>query len=123
MGHFSDFLDEKGVSTDRLLQVSRRLESVRSEDRDLMLQRAQLRRGKAGTSYAEANLAKPRSGRPLRPGHVRAAMDDKPVTAPVRSKMVRAMNLLLEKKGQGKVSAPQLFGKVPGTPGKQVKKT
>lgn len=121
MGHFSDFLAEKGVSTDRLLQVSRRIESVRNEDRALIRQRALKRRLEPRQSYAEANIAKPRSGRPLRPGHVRAAMDDKPVTPPVRSKMVRAVNLLLEKKGQGKIGAQELFGKVPGKQGKKPK--
>ncbi|WP_373046003.1 hypothetical protein [Vulgatibacter sp.] len=119
MGQFSDFLSEKGIETKRLLQVSQRLERVGNADRDLIRKRAEKRRRNPGQSYADANLGKPKSGRSLRPGHIEAAMQDKPVPGPVRSKMVRAVNRLLEKKGQDAVTAPKLFGAVPGKQGKK----
>jgi len=119
MGQFSDFIREKGLDAEQILRVSRRLESLTDEDRELMRKRAVKRRTAAGQSYEEANIAKPRSGRPLRPGHLEAAMNDEPVPGPVRTKLVRAINAILEKKGQEPVRAPQLFGNVPGRQGKK----
>lgn len=119
MGQFSDFLSEKQISPDALLQASRRLESLRSSDRELVLAREAHRRKGAKESYDEAGIQKPRSGRPLRPGHVQAAMSDRPVPGPVRTKFVRAVNHLLQKKGQEPIRAPQLFGEVKGKQGKK----
>lgn len=119
MGQFADFLSEKGLSPDQILRVSRRIESLRDADRALMRKRALKRRTSAGQSYEEANLAKPRSGRPLRPGHLAAATGDQPVPGPVRTKLVRAVNQILQKKGQEPIRHPQLFGNVPSRQGKK----
>ena len=119
MGQFSDFLSQAGIDTGRLLRASQRIEGVQDEDRALMRKRAEKRRRSAGQSYADAGIAKPRSGRPLRPGHIEAAMSDQPVPGPVRTKMVRAVNAILQKKGQDPVNAPKLFGAVPGRQGKK----
>jgi hypothetical protein len=120
MGQFSDFISQAGLDTKQILQTSERLESVRDEDRQLIRRRAEKRRRNAGQSYADAGIGKPRSGRPLRPGHIQAAMEDKPVPAPVRGKMVRAINRLLQKKGGGEpVTAPKVFGNVPSRQGKK----
>lgn len=119
MGQFSDTLESKGIKPEQLLQISRRLERIRVADRALIRQRAEKRRKEPAKSYADAGLGKPASGRRLRPGHVEAAMADKPVPVPVRTKFVRAVNKLMEKKGGEPITAPQLFGKVPGKQGKK----
>jgi len=119
MGQFSDFLGQAGIDQARLLRVSRLLESRQDEDRALVRRRAEKRRSNAGQSYADVGIAKPRSGRPLRPGHVEAAMADRPVPGPVRTKFVRAVNAILQKKGQEPVNAPRLFGAVPSRQGKK----
>lgn len=119
MGHFADFIQQKGIEADAILRVSERLERLRDEDRELRRKRAAARRTSPGKSYADAGLGKPRSGRPLRPGHLEAALADKPVPGPVRSKFVRAVNHLLAKKGEQPIAAPQLFGPVPGKQGKK----
>jgi hypothetical protein len=119
MGAFADFLASKGIEPKQILAASARLESVRDEDRELIRARRKKRRTQAGKSYEELQLAKPRSGRPLREGHVEAALADKPVPGPVRTKLVRAINALVEKKGGEPVRAPQLFGDVPGRQGKK----
>ncbi len=119
MGQFSDFVSQSGLDANKILRASERLERVRDEDRELMRRRAEKRRRNAGQSYADAGLAKPRSGRPLRPGHVAAVMADRPVPGPVRTKVVRAVNALLQKKGGEAVTAPKLFGSVPSRQGKK----
>lgn len=117
MGTFSEFLDAQGLKDEEILRRSRRLETLRSEDRMLRRRRAAQRRtGKQ--SYEEAGIGKPRSGRPLQKEHLEAARNDNPVPRPVRTKIVRAVNSLLEKKGTT-VGAPELFGKVPGKQGKK----
>lgn len=119
MGQFADFLNQKGLEPKQILLVSQRLECVRDEDRILMRRREARRRENPGKSYEELGIAKPRSGRPLRPGHIEAALADKPIPGPVRSKVVRAVNFLLQKKGQEPVRAPDIFGNVPGKQGKK----
>lgn len=117
MGVFSDFLSSKGLSEEQILRRSQRLERLTSKDRDLQRQRESKRRNDPRTSYEAAGIAKPRSGRRLRPEHVQAAMQDVPLPGPVRTKMLRTVNSLLQ--GKGPVDMPTLFGKVPGKQGKK----
>jgi len=118
LGTFSDFIASKGIKDEDILAVSRRLETLRSKDRELRRQRALKRRTAPQKSYDEAGIEKPRSGRPLQPGHLEAAKNDIPVPGPVRTKLVRAINEILSKQGAS-VTAPELFGNVPGKQGKK----
>lgn len=118
MGTFSDFLESKGLKDEDILRRSQRLESLRSKDRDLRRLRETKRRKAPQQSYEEAGIEKPRSGRPLRKEHLEAARNDVPVPGPVRTKIVRAVNALLTKNGD-EVTAPALFGQVPGKQGKK----
>ncbi len=118
MGTFSEFLDSKGLKDEDILQRSRRMETLRSKDRELRRLRALKRRKAPQQSYEEAGIEKPRSGRPLQREHLAAARNDIPVPGPVRSKILRAVNDLLAKRGES-VTAPELFGNVPGKQGKK----
>ena len=119
MGAFADFLSSRNIDPKQILEVSRRLEAVNDEDRELIRKRAAKRRKDPKKSYEEAGIAKPRSGRPLREGHLEAALADRPVPGPVRTKFVRAVNAIIEKKGGEPVRAPEIFGGVPGRQGKK----
>lgn len=118
MGTFSDFLESKGLKDEDILRRSRRLETLRSKDRELRRLREAKRRRSPQQSYQEAGIEKPRSGRPLRKEHLEAARNDIPVPRPVRTKIVRAVNALLGKSGD-EVSATELFGEVPSKQGKK----
>lgn len=118
MGAFSDFLEAKKLTEEQILRRSKRLESLRSEDRALHRRREAHRRSGAKTSYEEAGIAKPRSGRSLQREHVRAAMNDKPIPGPVRTKMLRAISSLLGKDA-GPIDVTTVFGSVPSKQGKK----
>lgn len=119
MGTFSDLLKSRNLEPSQILQTSSRLERVRNEDRDLIRKRAEKRRRSPTKSYTDAGIAKPRSGRALRTGHLEAALADKPVPGPVRTKLLRAVNTLVEKRGGQPLRIPDLFGTVPGRQGKK----
>ena len=52
---------------------------------------------------------KPRSGRPVTPRAIAAAIEGKEVTGPVKTRLLRAVNHLLEQKKQEPVQLAQLF--------------
>nr|PZM92381.1 MAG: hypothetical protein DIU72_06635 [Pseudomonadota bacterium] len=116
MGAFSEFIASKGIKDEEILAVSRRLETLRGKDRELLRLRARKRKSAPQQSYAEAGIEKPRSGRPLRPVDLEAARNDVPLPRKVRSKILRAVNALLSRKGGGEVTARELFGDVPSKP-------
>lgn len=119
MGTFADVLQSRSLTPEQILRMSARLEKVQNEDRELIRKRAEKRRRTPNKSYEEVGIAKPRSGRVLQPGHLAAAMEDKPVPGPVRTKLLRAVNALVEKKGGQPLRTTDLFGTVPGKQGKK----
>jgi hypothetical protein len=124
MGAFQQFLNEKQISTDTLLRLSRQLEAHSAEDRVLARKRAGKRREKdtQSKSYAELELGKPKSGRGISAQQVQAALGDQPLPPRVRGKLVRAVNAVLTRKGGGAVDSKALFGDVPARRGGEEKK-
>jgi hypothetical protein len=120
-----DFIHSKGILPDSIVAISQKLEATRLQDRKCLQQRATKRRGKetASKTYAELNIAKPRSGRGLSASAVAAALNNHPLTACQRSKMLRAVNALLEKKKEAAVDMKTLFGDAPKKEGKKGKPT
>ena len=96
-----------------ILRASARAEAAGKEGRKLLVTRATKRRTDAQKTYADAGLAKPPTGRGLGEGHIQQAIGDKPLPRKVRAKLVRAIALLLGKKGGGTVDSKVLFGEVP----------
>jgi hypothetical protein len=119
MGTFAEFISSKGISETDILRRSARLERLTSKDRELHRQRETHRREGKKTSYEEAGIPKPRSGRSIQIEHVEAARNDVPLPGPVRTKMLRTIQSLLEGKGGEEVTMPELFGAVPGKQGKK----
>ena len=115
MGTFKQFLDQKQLKPETLVRLSGQLEARAEDDRKLAKQRSDKRRDNENKTkpYAELGIGKPKSGRGVSVQQVTAALEDKPLPAKVRGKLVRAVNAELSKKGGQPVDSQALFGEVP----------
>jgi hypothetical protein len=102
---FSEFLKTHAIDQRRLLAVSRDIERLRPEDRALRLARRQAR----ATEGAEKPAGKARSGRPVTPRLLAKANAGQPVTGPAKSRLLRAVNRILEQKKKDPIDLRVLF--------------
>jgi hypothetical protein len=101
------FLKENKINENRLISASRQLERLRPEDRAIKLKQAQARKSEDGKK-AEG-LEKPRSGRTVTsPGLARALRGDK-VSGPMKTRILKAVNRVLEQRKKDEVTIDQLF--------------
>ena len=105
---FAAFITEKKLNTQRILSASHKLETLRREDRTIRLEK---RRAKKSDTPAEGkkDLGKPRTGRPITPRAMTAALAGKSLTGPQKQRMLRAVNYLLEQKKVEKIELKVLF--------------
>ncbi len=105
------FLKEKGIDPRRVLVASRALEALRPEDRLLKRAQRKARSEEGGAKKPEPGEARPRprSGRPVNARLLRDATAGKPVTGPEKTRLLRAINRLLEQKQQPPVDLRALF--------------
>jgi hypothetical protein len=93
--------------------ASHKIESLRRADRDLRLARRRAKSGGGGEGDAEkkgeAAKQKPRSGRPVTPRAIHAAISGAPISGPAKTRILRAVNHLLEQKKQEKIELRTLF--------------
>jgi hypothetical protein len=97
---FAALVQEKKLNTNRLLAVS-------SE-----LKKRQVKATVAAGGDVDKNApppAKPRTGRPITPRAIAAALAGKPLTGPQKTRLLKAVNALLEKKKQAPVELSALF--------------
>jgi pyruvate/2-oxoglutarate dehydrogenase complex dihydrolipoamide acyltransferase (E2) component len=108
---FSDFLKEKKIDPRRLVAASAKLERLRPEDRKAKLQKRQAKAKAAagGESDKSAAPAKPRSGRPVTPRSIDSAMQGKAISGPQKTRILRAVNAILEQKKASAVELSALF--------------
>lgn len=102
---FQSFLDEHKLNTKRLLAVSHALESLQREDRD----KKHARRQNKVEGADKKEVAKPRSGRAITPRALAAALSGGTLSGPTKSRILRAVNALLEAKKKDKVELKTLF--------------
>ncbi len=102
------FLTQNKLNPNRLLAVSHKLETLRSEDRLLKLQKRQSKTPAEGES-GEKPTGKPRSGRPVTSRALDAAMTGGEISGPTKQRILRAVNYLLEQKKKDKVDLRALF--------------
>ena len=121
MGTLKTFVDSKGITDKAILLASRRTEAGGNEARSAQSARTKKRRLSKEKTYAELNLAKPKSDRALSPGQVAGALADKPLPKKVRAKFLRAVNAALATKKQPAVDMKALFEGVAAKPGKKPK--
>ncbi len=122
MGTFQTFLSSKSITPKAIAITSKRIESFDETSRDLMGKRWNKRHTKetADKKYAELNLAKPTQyGRGVSEKQLAAAVKDAPVTRKVRGKILKAVNVMLTKKGEPAVDMKVLFEGVKARVGKK----
>jgi hypothetical protein len=105
---FEGFLKEKKIDPRRVLVASVELERFRPKDRAIRLAKrlANMTEDKKKEGLA---LEKPRTGRPVTQRAITAAMTGKEVSGPMKSRILRAVNHVLEQKKQEKVELAALF--------------
>lgn len=107
MSKFADLIKEKKLDPRRILAASKKLESLRVEDRKLRLARAMAK--KSEDKKDAKPTEKPRSGRPITPRGMAAALAGNPISGPQKTRLLRAVNALLESKKQPAVELKALF--------------
>jgi hypothetical protein len=94
MSEFAKYVQSKNLTVERIFHCSARIEGHSVADRNLRVQREGLRRDGKGGKYADAGVAKPRSGRGVSRQRIEAALAGQPLAARVRGKLVRALAAL-----------------------------
>jgi len=110
---FAQFLQDNKIDPRRLVLVSKRLERLQAEDRKIKFQKSRSKKADApAAAPADGEKkapAKPRSGRPVTPRLIDAATAGKPVAGPAKTRLLRAVNHLLEKKKKAAVDLRAVF--------------
>jgi hypothetical protein len=105
---FQEFIKAKKIDPRRVLAASEKLEKLRTEDRAIRLAQRKARRSEDKKKEGLATQ-KPRSGRPVTDRAMAAVLGGKDVTGPVKTRILRAVNHVLEQKKQEKVELKHLF--------------
>ncbi len=106
----AQFLAAKKLDKRRLLAVSHELERLQPEDRVIKLNKRRAKKGGGeGGENAPKETRKPRSGRPVTPRALEAALQGGDLSGPTKTRILRAVNHLLEQKKQEKVDLKALF--------------
>lgn len=103
----TSFLNTNKINAKRLVAVSHKLETLQPADRALKLAKRQAK-GEGGGDKAKPE-GKPRSGRPITPRAIDAALKGGTVSGPTKQRILRAVNYVLEQKKKDKVDLRQLF--------------
>lgn len=104
---FASFISAKKLDTRRILAVSAKLETLRPEDRKIRLQKRTQKKAEGGGE--KKDFGKPRSGRPVTPRAIAAAMSGGTVSGPMKTRILKAVNYLLEQKKAEKAEMKSLF--------------
>jgi hypothetical protein len=105
---FATFLKDKKVDPRRILSASHQLESLQAEDRTIRLNKRRARNTE-GETKAPPEPRKPRTGRPVTQRSIDAAMCGKTINGPVKTRILKAVNAILELKKLEKVDLRTLF--------------
>jgi hypothetical protein len=102
---FASFLITKKLDPRRILIASGKLEGLQPEDRAIRLGRRQQKKSEG----EKKTFAKPRSGRPVTPRALAAAMSGGTLSGPMKTRLLKAINHLLEQKKAEKIEMKTLF--------------
>ncbi len=107
---FAQFIAAKKLDKRRILAVSWQLERLQPEDRAIRLnkRRAKGAAGEGGEN-APKETRKPRTGRPVTQRAIDAAVKGGQLSGPTKTRILRAVNYLLEQKKQEKIDLRALF--------------
>jgi len=116
MTKLKTFLDDNKIDQRRVLIASKQLEKLRREDRQIKLAQAKAR--KSDDAKAPEGLGKPRTGRPVTEVGLNSALEGDKVSGPMKSRILRAVNRVLEQKKKDPVTIDTLFDVPPQNPPK-----
>ncbi len=105
---FAQFIAAKKLDPRRIIAASVAIEKLRPEDRTIKLNKRRARAAEASEGVPK-ETKKPRSGRPVTPRAFAAAVSGGKVSGPTKTRLLSAVNRLLEQKKQEKVDLRQLF--------------
>ena len=108
MSALSSFLESKNLKSESLFWASERIERQGDEDKKLAVARAE-KRAKKDAAGGEP-IAKPKSGRGFSRKQLAAALAGQALTKKARAKVLRAVNVALEKAKQPAVTMKDVFG-------------
>lgn len=109
-----DFLKEKKIDPRRILVASAEIERLRFEDRAIRLAKRAARKSEDPAKKKEGLAGKkPRSGRPVTKEAIAAAYAGKNLAGPQKTRILRALNHVLEQKKQEKVELSAIFDPTP----------
>lgn len=109
MTKFAKFLEESKIDPRRVIAASRLLERLSPEDRQFLAESAR-KRALAGKKAAlKAERKKLHSNRPITAPLIDAAKAGKTVAGPCKTRLLRAVNRILEQKKQPVVDLRVLF--------------
>jgi hypothetical protein len=103
---FAEFLKNQKIDPRRVRAASKDLEKLRPEDRATKLKK---RQSKAAEGAKAEPGPKPRSGRPVTAPLMTRALEGKPVGGPEKTRILRAVNRVLEQKKKDPVDIRVLF--------------
>jgi len=107
---FAQFLQDNKIDPRRLLVVSKRVERLQTADRKLKFAKRKPKEGAApAAADPEKKAEKPRSGRPVTPRLIDAASNGKPVAGPAKTRLLRAVNRILEQRKKPVVDLKAVF--------------
>ena len=106
---FAQFLTDNKIDPRRLRAASRALERMRPEDRKNKLLRRTAKKAETKPAEGAEKPAKPRTGRPATGRLLEAATAGKPVSGPAKTRLLRAVNRVLEQKKKSPAELKALF--------------
>jgi hypothetical protein len=107
---FAQFIATRKIDRRRILAVSHRLEQLQPEDRTIKLNKRRAKKaGSDGVDNVAKETRKPRSGRPVTHRALDAAVDGGDLSGATKTRILHAINHLLELKKQDKVDLRALF--------------
>ena len=106
---FAQFIAARKLDPRRIVAVSRRLERLQVEDRLIKLNKRRAKGAEGGAEGAAKETRKPRTGRPVTPRALAAAAAGGELSGPTKTRLLRAVNHLLQLKKQDPVDLRALF--------------
>jgi hypothetical protein len=108
---FAQLLAEKKIDPRRVIAASHKLETLQPEDRAIRLAKRRAKGGEGGEGAEKKETRKPRSGRPVTQRALRAALSGhlSELSGPIKTRLLRAVNAVLEQKKQPKVDLKALL--------------
>ncbi len=105
---FAQFIQDNKIDPRRIVSVSKRIERLQPEDRKLKFAKKQAK-GEGAKAAEGEKPGKPRSGRPVTPRLIEPASVGKPVAGAAKTRLLRAVNRILEQKKKAAVDLKAVF--------------